>query len=70
MTVKAVDKDGGENGRVSYHLRVKDRNVQETDEFVIDADTGELRSKVFLDREVRAKYEVIALNSLCCANQN
>lgn len=58
MTVKAVDKDSGENGRVTYHLKVNNHNVQETDEFIIDMDNGELRTKMFLDREVQSKYEV------------
>lgn len=58
MTVKAIDKDIGENGRVTYHMRVNNENVQETDEFTIDATTGELRSKKYLDREEQSKYEV------------
>lgn len=58
MTVKAVDEDEGENGKVTYHLKLDDINVQETAEFVINPDNGELRTKVFLDREVRARYDV------------
>lgn len=58
MTVKAMDKDSGENGRVTYHFKVDEHNVQETDDFVIDADTGELKSKKYLDREEKDKYEV------------
>lgn len=61
MTVKALDKDSGENGRVTYHLKVNNHNVQETDEYAIDSDTGELRTKMFLDREVKSKYEVRTL---------
>lgn len=64
MTVKATDKDEGDNGKVTYHLRVDDANVQETDEFVIDAESGELRTKVYLDREVKSKYEVSQQNIL------
>lgn len=59
MTVRATDSDTGDNGRVSYHL--KDRGgalAQETDEFTINAETGELRTKVILDRERQPKYEV------------
>jgi len=56
--VKATDKDQGENGQISYHFKVGNENVQETEEFAINADTGELRAKIILDREVRAKYEV------------
>ena len=51
MTVKATDVDENENGRITYHLKVDGQDVQETDEFSIDANTGELRSKKFLDRE-------------------
>lgn len=58
MTVKAIDKDEGENGRITYHLKVNGKNVQETDEFVINEETGELKSKVSLDRELKSKYEV------------
>ena len=58
MTVKATDEDKGENGRVSYHLKVGNKNVQETEEFAIDQESGELRSKIILDREVKSKYEV------------
>ena len=58
MTVKATDVDENENGRITYHLKVDGQDVQETDELSIDANTGELRSKKFLDREEKAKYEV------------
>lgn len=58
MTVKAADKDPGENGKVSYHLKVGNVNVQETEEFMIDKDSGELRAKVILDREAKSKFEV------------
>ncbi|GFG39325.1 hypothetical protein Cfor_05830, partial [Coptotermes formosanus] len=59
ITVKATDKDHGENGQISYHFKVGNENVQETEEFAINADTGELRAKIILDREVRAKYELV-----------
>ncbi|XP_063930740.1 cadherin-87A isoform X2 [Zophobas morio] len=59
MTVKATDVDENENGRITYHLKVDGQDVQETDEFSIDANTGELRSKKFLDREEKAKYELV-----------
>ncbi|KAK7790843.1 hypothetical protein R5R35_010718 [Gryllus longicercus] len=59
MTVKATDEDGGENGHVSYHLKVNNMNKQETDEFGINADTGELRTKIILDREIRANYSLV-----------
>lgn len=58
MTVKAKDEDPGENGRITYHFKVNDSNVQETDEFIINEETGELRSKIILDRETRKQYQV------------
>ena len=59
MTVRATDADSGDNGRVSYHLKARGGAlVQETDQFVIDPETGELRTKVILDRERQPKYEV------------
>lgn len=58
LTVKAIDRDPGENGRISYHLKVGNKNVQETEEFSIDQETGELRSKIILDREIKSKFEV------------
>ncbi|XP_059478412.1 cadherin-87A [Neocloeon triangulifer] len=60
MTVKAKDADMGENGRVTYHLKsAGGLLVQDTDEFSIDADTGELRTRDILDREQQAKYELV-----------
>nr|XP_012135515.1 PREDICTED: cadherin-87A isoform X2 [Megachile rotundata] len=59
LTVKAIDRDPGENGHVNYHLKVGNRNVQETEEFSIDQDTGELRSKIILDREAKSKFELV-----------
>ncbi|KAJ4434750.1 hypothetical protein ANN_23319, partial [Periplaneta americana] len=59
ITVKATDKDQGENGQISYHFKVGNENVQETEEFAINSDTGEIRAKIILDREVRAKYELV-----------
>ncbi|XP_045467864.1 cadherin-87A isoform X2 [Harmonia axyridis] len=58
MTVKAVDDDEGENGRITYHLRTNVGNVQETEEFIIDSDTGELRTKKALDSEKKSRYEL------------
>lgn len=63
MTVKATDRDAGENGRISYHLKVGNNIEQETNEFIINSETGELRTKIILDREVQAKYEVFHLSS-------
>lgn len=58
MTVKATDKDFGENGRITYHLKIDDMITQETPEFSIDANTGELKTRKLLDREQRAQYDV------------
>ncbi|RZF35066.1 hypothetical protein LSTR_LSTR009658 [Laodelphax striatellus] len=59
MRVRAEDEDYGENGRVTYHFKVNDSNVQETEEFSIDADNGELRAKVILDRETKPSYQLV-----------
>ncbi|XP_058810290.1 cadherin-87A isoform X2 [Phymastichus coffea] len=59
MTIKAIDKDSGDNGKVSYHMKVGNRNVQETEEFSINQETGELRSKIILDRETKNKFEIV-----------
>ncbi|KAF9823771.1 hypothetical protein SFRURICE_000014, partial [Spodoptera frugiperda] len=58
-TIKATDEDSGENGRVSYYLKVDNQNVGETPEFSLDPDTGELRTKTFLDREHKAEYQLV-----------
>ncbi|KAL7306286.1 hypothetical protein TKK_0001717 [Trichogramma kaykai] len=59
MTVKAIDRDAGDNGKISYHLKVGNRNLQESEEFVINRETGELRSKIMLDREAKSKIELV-----------
>lgn len=58
MTVRAVDKDDNENGRVTYHFKVDGEYVQETSEFSIDANSGDFRIKQALDREMRSRYPV------------
>lgn len=59
LTVKATDKDNGENGRVTYHFKVGDNIVQETNEFAIDEKNGELRLRRDLDRETEnPRYEL------------
>ncbi|XP_012545103.1 cadherin-87A [Bombyx mori] len=57
-TIKATDDDSGENGRISYYLKVDNQNVGETEEFSLDRDTGELRTKTFLDREEVPEYQL------------
>ncbi|XP_036327722.1 cadherin-87A [Rhagoletis pomonella] len=59
LTVKATDNDTDENGYITYHLQVNNENVQETEEFRIDAVTGELRTKRELNRKERANYDII-----------
>ncbi|XP_048477676.1 cadherin-87A isoform X1 [Plutella xylostella] len=61
-TVQATDADGGDNGRVSYFLRLDDRNVAETPEFTLDQLTGELRARVALDRE-HGPYQLVLVAS-------
>ncbi|XP_034936764.1 cadherin-87A [Chelonus insularis] len=63
MTVRAADNDPGENGRISYHLKVGNKNVQENEEFSINSETGELRSKIILDREIKNKFELVLVAS-------
>ncbi|KAL0881320.1 hypothetical protein ABMA27_001201 [Loxostege sticticalis] len=58
-TIKATDEDTGENGRVSYYLKVDNQNVGETQEFSLDRDSGELRTKTFLDREHKSEYQLV-----------
>ncbi|CAG4946283.1 unnamed protein product [Colias eurytheme] len=58
-TIKAVDADTGENGRVSYYLKVDNRNVLETQEFSLDPNSGQLRTKTFLDREIQPEYQLV-----------
>ena len=60
-TVKAIDLDGAnnENGKVSYFLKVNNENAGETREFRIEQSTGELRTKVKLDREEKDHYELV-----------
>uniref|UniRef100_A0A8D8JF25 Cadherin-87A n=1 Tax=Culex pipiens TaxID=7175 RepID=A0A8D8JF25_CULPI len=59
MTVKATDNDDGTNGKVLYHLQVNSANVQETDEFVINEMSGELRIRKPLDRKRQSRFELI-----------
>lgn len=58
LIVKATDKDPGENGRITYHLKVGDQIMQETNDFSIDEKNGELKLKRDLDREEKSSYEV------------
>ncbi|KAG1695314.1 Cadherin-87A [Nymphon striatum] len=59
MTVTAVDMDYGENGRLSYYFKIGNKNVESTDFFQIDVKTGDLKTKIILDREIQSKYELV-----------
>lgn len=59
MTVKATDEDAGLDGKVTYHLQVGDKIVQETEEFIIDAASGELRTRKSLNRKDMSKYKLV-----------
>ncbi|EDW37985.1 GL12362 [Drosophila persimilis] len=59
LTVKAMDNDSEENGRISYHLQVNNQNQQENTEFKINEATGELRARQQLNRKNRANYDII-----------
>jgi len=59
LVVKAEDADAGQNGLVSYHIRAGEELVQETAEFNLDASSGELRTRMTLDRESRSSYELL-----------
>ena len=60
-TVQAMDQDGpdNDNGKISYFFKVNNENIAETGEFKIDQTTGELRTKVKLDREEKDHYELV-----------
>ena len=53
------DGQDGENGRVSYHFKVSNQNVDQTNEFIIDTTTGEIRAKTKFDREMKDRYELV-----------
>merc|ERR550532_2677623 len=56
-----MDQDGpdNDNGKISYFFKVNNENIAETGEFKIDQTTGELRTKVKLDREEKDHYELV-----------
>lgn len=59
LTVKATDDDQGENGRISYYFKIGNQNVVETSQFIIDPNSGEIRTKNLLDREVSPDYHLV-----------
>ncbi|XP_046590882.1 cadherin-related tumor suppressor [Neodiprion lecontei] len=59
-TLTAVDNDQGTNGSVAYSLHPSvPRDYPKT--FALDALTGQLTTKIFLDREMVAKYEILVI---------
>ena len=56
LKVNARDRDSensglvSDNGRVSYHFKIANENVNQTTEFMIDPETGEVRAKIMFDR--------------------
>jgi len=60
VRVQAFDEDSGNNGVVKFSFKVNGTtNVQETDEFRIDPESGIIISKKILDREEHDHYDVI-----------
>ena len=49
--VRAIDKDLGESGRVSYSIEESENDI-----FEINKLSGELSTKVNLDRELKSSY--------------
>lgn len=59
LVLRADDADPGDNGRITYHIRLGEQLVQETPEFKLDANSGELRTRLKLDRETQATFELL-----------
>lgn len=59
MTVKATDEDSGLDGKITYHLQENGVVVQETEEFVIDSISGELRTRKSLDRKQQSHFKLV-----------
>lgn len=59
LILRADDEDPGDNGRIAYHIRAGEQLVQETSEFKLDPQSGELRTRLKLDRETQASYELL-----------
>jgi len=57
-TVYAEDKDFGENGRVTYFFKVANSNSQQTDTFIINSETGQIKTQILLDYETKSSYQV------------
>lgn len=60
VQVEAYDEDNGINGIIRYSFKKNSiNNVQETDEFKIDPESGLITSKISFDREERDRYELV-----------
>ncbi|XP_026808223.1 cadherin-87A [Rhopalosiphum maidis] len=59
LTVCAEDKDFGENGRVTYFFKVANSNAQQTDEFTINTETGQIKTQILLDYETKSSYQLV-----------
>lgn len=59
-TLVAVDNDQGTNGSIAYHLHPSVlRDYSKT--FALDALTGQLTTKILLDREAIAEYRILVI---------
>jgi hypothetical protein len=59
LKVNARDRDVGENQRISYFIKLNNKNEQRTEKFGINEVTGELRAIGRFDREEKERYELI-----------
>ncbi|XP_057377761.1 cadherin-87A-like [Daphnia carinata] len=59
LVLKAEDADPGDNATLTYHIRIGEQLVQETPEFQLNAKSGELRTRLKLDREAQASFELL-----------
>ncbi|KAI1297890.1 Cadherin-87A [Halotydeus destructor] len=60
VRVQVFDADSGHNGVVKIAFKVDGSlNVQETDQFKIDSESGIIVSKVSLDREKQSSYDLV-----------
>lgn len=58
FTVSATDADSGDNGKVVYVLAGGNvNNIQDT--FSVDSNSGEIKTRVTLDRETQDSYNLI-----------
>lgn len=59
LVLKAEDDDPGDSATLTYHIRVGEQLVQETPEFQLNPKSGELRTRLKLDREAQASFELL-----------